>query len=69
MNANSEVINIRPISAAIELLREAYAIIEENANHPQNYNSIYAYDFEIKAWEIYRSTRDIQDISNRYGVL
>ena len=69
MNATLEVEKIRPISDAIKLLQDAYTILEENANHPQNYNAIYASDFEVKAWEIYRHTLDIKAISNRYGVL
>jgi len=68
MNANLKTIKMRPISDAVKLLQDVYTILEENANNPQNYNAIYANDFEVKAWEIYKHTRDIQEISNRYGV-
>lgn len=59
---------MRPIADALELLKEASAILEANANAPQNYNAIYANDFELHAWEIYKHMCDIRSISNRYGV-
>lgn len=57
------------ISDAVSLLQEASRILDEHANNPRNYNSIYANDFEIKAWEIYKHMVDIKEIQNRYGVL
>lgn len=59
---------MNPISEVVSLLREASKILEQHANNPQNYNSIYAGDFEVKSWELYKHMRDIQDIQNRYGV-
>lgn len=59
---------MNPVADAVFLLQEASRILEEHANNPQNYNSIYAGDFEVKSWEIYKHIRDIQDIQNRYGV-
>ncbi len=57
------------ISEAVSLLQEASRILEQHANNPKNYNSTYAGDFEMKAWEIHKHMRDIKDIQNRYGVL
>lgn len=57
------------IAEAVTHLVEASRILEQHANNPQNYNTTYAGDFEIKSWEIYKHMRDIKDIQNRYGVL
>jgi hypothetical protein len=57
------------VSEAIENLRNAYSILEEHVNNPQNFNSDYANDFEIISWELYKHMNDIKYISNRYGVL
>lgn len=59
MNAMSDV---------IEYLEKATAMLEEKSKEPQNYNSIYANDFELKSWELFKIANELKYISNRYGV-
>lgn len=59
MNAMSDV---------IQYLETATKILDEHVKNPQNYNTIYANDFELKSWELFKIANDLKYISNRYGV-
>lgn len=56
------------ISQAVEYIDRATKILEEHANSPQNYNCIYANDFELKSWELFKIANEVRHISNIYGV-
>ncbi len=59
MNAMSEVINY---------IETATKILDEHVRDPKNFNTIYANDFELKSWELFKIMNEIKYISNRYGV-
>jgi hypothetical protein len=56
------------IQDAVEYIEAAIKILDAHANNPKNYNNIYAADFELKSWELYKIANEIKNTSNRYGV-
>ncbi len=57
------------ISEALDYIEKASRILEEHANNPMNFNSIYSEEFELRSYELFVIANAIKYTSNRYGVI
>ena len=57
------------INEALDYIEKASKILEDHANNPGNYNSIYAEEFEVRSYELFVIANAIKYTSNRYGVI
>lgn len=63
MNANHSELKL-----AVENLRKVSIVLENYANRPENYNSVYSQYLESLSWDMFKHANDIERIGVEFYV-